>query len=79
MSKSINNGSQIKGNHKDRFHVLPCIMILPAFDAETVTKLQFPLIFYIKLLKVLHCGFEFSIDSDIIIGLAGLSILLKEK
>ena len=30
-----------------------------AFDAEAVTKHQFPLIIYnIELLKVLHCGFE---------------------
>ena len=29
-----------------------------AFDAEAATKHQFPLIIYIEMLKVLHCGFE---------------------
>ena len=29
-----------------------------AFDAEAATKHWFPLIIYIELLKVLHCGFE---------------------
>ena len=29
-----------------------------AFDAEAATKHQFPLIIYIEVLKVLHCGFE---------------------
>ena len=28
-----------------------------AFDAESATKHQFPLIIYIEMLKVLHCGF----------------------
>ena len=28
------------------------------FDAEAATKHQFPLIIYIEMLKVLHCGFE---------------------
>ena len=40
----------------------------PAFlDAKAVTKHQLPLILYIKLLKVLHCGFEFSIDSNMLV------------
>ena len=29
-----------------------------AFDAEAATKHQFPLIVYIEMLKILHCGFE---------------------
>ena len=29
-----------------------------AFDAKAATKHQFPLIIYIEMLKVLHCGFE---------------------
>ena len=29
-----------------------------AFDAEAATKHQFPLIIYIEMLKVLHCGFQ---------------------
>ena len=34
------------------------VLTTTAFDAEAVTKHQFPLIIYIELLKVLHCGFE---------------------
>ena len=65
---------QIKGNHRVFYIVLTTGQYLDialwlgryhdialtttAFDAEAATKHQFPLIIYIEMLKVLHCGFE---------------------
>ena len=47
---------QIKGNHRVIYHDIA--LTTTAFDALAATKYQFPLIIYIELLKVLHCGFE---------------------
>ena len=47
---------QIKGNHRVIYHDIA--LTTTAFDAEAAIKHQFPLIIYIEMLKVLHCGFE---------------------
>ena len=41
-----------------------------AFDAEAATKHQFPLIIYIEMLIVLHCGFELELLKVCIVGLS---------
>ena len=57
------------------YHILPwqyhdIALTTTAFDAEEATKHQFPLIIYIEMLKVLHCGFELELLKVCIVGMS---------
>ena len=46
------------GQRKSQGYISHIALTTTAFDAKAATKHQFPLIVYIEMLKVLHCGFE---------------------